>query len=472
MSTVAQWHEGDGLVPGLREALRSLMLGAGADRARPAAAGEGRAAPGGMADACDGDGAGGAAGVGDGLWRRSDTEITEALAVVGQVRQLLEVAEVSLVREGLHRGLPSEASWSAHDWVARAEGQRAPDPAMRHIASVVRVARAGTPLAGRYATTARAGTMRMRRAFDDGELPLGKADQLVRFHAQVAPVADEDALDEDVQMMVAAAKDDVVATGPDGRATQRVRGLTEKELATLVTRTGRLLTPAKDQDREDERATAARSLTKSPGPAGMSSYTVVLDAEGAAVVDSAIAALSGPVKGPDGERDERPAPRRRADALLDVIRRGVSSPGEAPKSDKAQLMVTISLADLRDGTHGAGVTTTGEVLAPGVVRRLACDAGVIPVVLGSGGEVLDMGRTARLFTPGQRRAVWLRDGGCTYPGCTMPPQWCDAHHVDWWSRGGVTDMDNAALLCERHHTKVHTLDPRATITPTGVTWHV
>ncbi|NYF98128.1 HNH endonuclease signature motif containing protein [Janibacter cremeus] len=461
MSMVAQWSEGYGMVPGLRDALRSLSFGAAAP-ALTAAVGAGALG----VDASGGEAADA------GLWRLQDREVTDALAVVGQIRQLLEVAEVDLVREGLARGLPAESAWSAHDWVTRAEGERSPDPSVRHVGSVVRVAQAGTTMAGRYWTRADGAVGELREAFTRGDLPLGKADQLARFHAQVAPVADEEELADDLSALVAAAQDDIVATGPDGRRRERVRGLTDKELAAGITRAGRLLRPEKDQDREDKRAKAARTFTKSPGPAGMSAYKVVLDAEGAAVIDSAIAALSGPVKGPEGEHDERPATQRRADALVEIIRRGVSAPGEAAKSEKAQLMVTIGLDDLRSGTNGAGVTTTGEVLAPATVRKLACDAGIIPVILGSDGEVLDLGRTARFFTPGQRKAIWLRDRGCTYPGCTMPPQWCDAHHVAWWSRGGATDTGNAALLCERHHTKVHTHDLTATITPTGVTWHV
>ncbi|MGO1165381.1 MAG: DUF222 domain-containing protein [Janibacter sp.] len=455
MSTMTQWDEGPGMVPGLRDALRSLTLGATPTPASDAV---------GPTDVTTGSEGG--------LWRQSDAELTEALAVIGQVRLLVEVAEVAVVREGLERGLPGETAWSPHDWVTRAEGERAPDPSVRHVGSVVRVAKSGTPMAGRYWATADGAVREMREAFEGGDLPLGKADQLARFHAQVAPVADEDNLDHDMKALVAGAKDDVVETGPEGRTTRRARGLTEKELAAGITRTGRLLRPAKDQDKKDKQGKEGRSFTKSPGPAGQSTYKIVLDPEGAAVVDSAIAALSGPVKGPNGEHDERPATRRRADALLEIIRRGVSSPGEAPKSDKAQLMITIGLDDLREGTDGAGVTTTGEVLAPSVVRRLACDAGIIPAILGKDGEILDLGRTARFFSAGQRKAIWLRDQGCTYPGCTMPPQWCDAHHVDWWSRDGATDMDNAALLCERHHTKVHSHDLRATITPTGVTWHV
>ncbi|WEV77262.1 DUF222 domain-containing protein [Janibacter cremeus] len=439
MEMATQWHEGYGTAPGLRDALRSLTQSAGG---------------------------------GGELWRLGDAEVTEALAVIGQARALLEIAEVDLVREGLARGLPAESTWSPTDWVTRAEGQRAPDPGVRHVASVVRVAKAGTRMAGPSALKAAGAVNDVRAAFREGDLPLGKADQLVRFHAQVAPVAEEGLLEEDLGALVAAAKDDVVATGPQGRRRERVRGLGEKELGAAITRTGRLLKPEKDIEDEDRRAKRGRSLTKSQGPAGMSLYRVVLDPEGAAVVDAALAALSGPQKGPEGEPDERPATQRRADALVEIIRRGVASPGAEPTCEKAQVVITIGLDDLHQDAHGAGVTATGQVLAPSVVRRMACDAGIIPAVLGGDSEILDLGRSVRWFTPGQKRALWLRDGGCTYPGCTMPPQWCDAHHVAWWSRGGTSGIDNAALLCQRHHTTVHTHDLRASITPTGVTWHL
>ncbi|MDF2092533.1 HNH endonuclease signature motif containing protein [Knoellia sp. 3-2P3] len=66
----------------------------------------------------------------------------------------------------------------------------------------------------------------------------------------------------------------------------------------------------------------------------------------------------------------------------------------------------------------------------------------------------------------------MRDGGCTYPGCTVPAQWCDAHHgVPWWA-GGDTALANTALLCGRHHTLVHDRDLTCTITATHVTWHL
>lgn len=429
MTAMAAFGGEVGVMPDLRDALRSLV---------------------------------GATGDADSVWRLGEDEVGEGLAVVGQLRRLVDVAEVALVREGLERGLPAQGSWSAQDWVSRAEAMRAPVPEGRQVARAVRVAK-GEPRVAE-----------VTEAFEAGDLPLGKADQLVRFEEHVSRVADPVELAETVAILLEGARDDVLEVGSGERGpAQRVAGLSEKELAVAITRAGRLLRPDADLEGDDRREKAGRALFRSEGPAGMTSYRVVLDSEGAAVVDGALAALSAPVTGPDGERDERSAAQRRADALVEAVRRGVSSPGEMPKCDKAQVHVTIPLSDLMgQGAHGAGVTMTGQVLAPSVVRRMACDAGIIPVVLGGAGEVLDLGRSVRLFTPGQRRAVWLRDGGCTYPGCTMPPQWCDAHHVDWWSRGGASDVGNAALLCQRHHTRVHTHDLTATVTSTGVTWHL
>ena len=97
----------------------------------------------------------------------------------------------------------------------------------------------------------------------------------------------------------------------------------------------------------------------------------------------------------------------------------------------------------------------GTHLAPETVRRLCCDGSVIPIVLGGKGEVVDWGLEKRYFSDAQTKRLWLRDCGCTYPGCDAPPQWTDAHHLVHWADLGPSDLSNAALLCERHHTVVH-----------------
>ena len=117
-----------------------------------------------------------------------------------------------------------------------------------------------------------------------------------------------------------------------------------------------------------------------------------------------------------------------------------------------------------------GSLDAGTLLAPETARRIACDAAIIPVLLGTHSEVLDLGRTHRLFTPGQARAVLLRDRHCTFPRCDIPAFWTQLHHVTHWLDGGLTGLANAAMVCGRHHTIVHRDRLTATVTPTGVQW--
>ena len=98
-------------------------------------------------------------------------------------------------------------------------------------------------------------------------------------------------------------------------------------------------------------------------------------------------------------------------------------------------------------------------------QRLACEAGIIPAVLGGNREVLDLGRASRLFTKAQRIAMALRDGGCIAEGCNRPPHQCHAHHLDPWARGGPTNLDHGGLLCGHHHRRAH--DPRYTVQRLG-----
>ena len=92
-------------------------------------------------------------------------------------------------------------------------------------------------------------------------------------------------------------------------------------------------------------------------------------------------------------------------------------------------MVTLDLDTLLTGI-GVATTSTGDRVTAEQARRLACQARIIPVVLGREGEVLDLGRSARLFSPAQRKALAIRDRECTTDGCSIPAAWCEAHHGD------------------------------------------
>ncbi|KYH44374.1 HNH endonuclease signature motif containing protein [Branchiibius sp. NY16-3462-2] len=404
--------------------------------------------------------------------RWSETALIGALDAVGLSRAALDRLEVELVREGLARGLHTARGHSAADWMRVVEGVHASPPDRTHAGRVVAMATAAnTAAASDDSSLART----VVSAVSEGRLSVVKGAQIVRFVDDVAPVADGQELSEVVSTMVAAAVDAPEApsrvTAP-GESWLGSWGLTSRELATVINKTRQVLKPNDLLAEEEAAARRGRTLHTLPGPGGLTEYRLTVEAEAAAVIDAAVAALSAPVPGPNGEPDPRRATHRRADALMDVITRGVEAGGKVPRWSRAQLLVTIDLESLRGVTDTAGVTGTGQVLSAATVRRKACDAGIIPMVLGAAGQALDVGREKRLFTEAQRLATWRRDAHCTFPGCTVRAPWCDLHHLVAWARGGKTDLLNCALLCQRHHTLVHEQELTATVTAMGVRWQL
>ncbi|GAB12818.1 hypothetical protein ARGLB_027_01480 [Arthrobacter globiformis NBRC 12137] len=113
---------------------------------------------------------------------------------------------------------------------------------------------------------------------------------------------------------------------------------------------------------------------------------------------------------------------------------------------------------------------TGPVTAS-TIRKIACDADIIPVLLGSQGRILDIGRTTRIFPPHIRKALNARDQGCAFPNCTIPASWCEAHHITYWSRRGPTSTDNGVLLCTHHHHLIHKEQWKIRV-KNGVPWFI
>jgi len=237
----------------------------------------------------------------------------------------------------------------------------------------------------------------------------------------------------------------------------------------------------KDLERAERSAFERREFTLSPYGEGEYRARGVLNAEMAAVVNAALDPLSAPrtptptgadaaataaagdddvLDRPAGsalgtQPDMRSAGARRADALIEICRR-ILDAGELPDSggEKPHLVVTLSWQQLRDQI-GHGLLDTGDLLTPATMRRLACDAVIIPAVLGGDGQVLDVGRARRLIDGPLRRALVLRDKGCAFPGCDRPARWCHGHHVRSWADGGDTSLANSALLCGFHHREIH-----------------
>ncbi|MGW6448376.1 DUF222 domain-containing protein [Lentzea sp. NPDC055074] len=161
---------------------------------------------------------------------------------------------------------------------------------------------------------------------------------------------------------------------------------------------------------------------------------------------------------PEEGVDARTRVEREGDAfadLIDLVLRSDRLPEHG--GEPVALTLTMSYEGLVEQTGLARLNTQARVPAS-LVRRLACNAGVIPVVLGGRSEALDVGRKTRTFPASLRRVLVARDQGCTFPGCDRPPKHCDAHHLRFWSEGGKTSVDNAALLCRHHHTLIHRSD--------------
>ena len=144
--------------------------------------------------------------------------------------------------------------------------------------------------------------------------------------------------------------------------------------------------------------------------------------------------------------------QRQADALMAMIQAHANA-RTAPSvgGDRPRLVVTIDQADLKRDLLHAGRLNGGQQVSAGELRRLACDADIIPIVLGGPSEVLDVGRTNRLVTPAIRTALTLRDRGCVFPQCDAPATRCEAHHIKPWCSGGNTALDNLILVCPHHH---------------------
>ncbi len=221
-------------------------------------------------------------------------------------------------------------------------------------------------------------------------------------------------------------------------------------------------------------------------------------------LDAGVEKLYGPRRGPHrrpGEGDERPrqderdqagergptgepsgggvhwaagepatepsAEQRRADALGLVAESALAAgldPGS--RGDRYQVVVHVDAEALpADGESGSSWLADGTRVSAETCRRLACDSALVAMRHGAEGRVLDVGRRTRAISPGLRRALEHRDGGCRFPGCGS--RLCDAHHIEHWADGGETSLANTLLLCRRHHRAVHEEGFTMELTPGG-----
>ncbi len=178
----------------------------------------------------------------------------------------------------------------------------------------------------------------------------------------------------------------------------------------------------------------------------------ILDAEGGAILRTALNALM-----PRESGEQRPAPQRRADALVELARQRLDQ-GDLPDvgGQRPHLTITARVDTLKGEPESpAGEMEWASPVPAETVRRLACDASLSRVLFDPASEPMDVGRATRTISPALRRALAARDKGCRFPGCDRPQSWTDCHHLTHWADGGETNLANVVSLCRRHHHRVH-----------------
>jgi hypothetical protein len=225
--------------------------------------------------------------------------------------------------------------------------------------------------------------------------------------------------------------------------------------------------PREEELRQKRRFVLGREVN------GLSPFHGFADPINAALLRAAIAERTAPTRTPrfvdvndpavtvDDQTglptDDRSREQRAFDVVFGLLTAGIRADNSIVGSLHGTATVTAVIR-AEDLARGTGVAWIDDVLSPistPTTQELICDGGIALQIESSKGAILWEGRTQRLFTPPQRRALAARDGGCIWPSCTAPPSWCHAHHVLEWENGGNTDVDNGALLCSFHHHLLH-----------------
>ncbi|MET4782905.1 DUF222 domain-containing protein [Glaciihabitans sp. UYNi722] len=235
-----------------------------------------------------------------------------------------------------------------------------------------------------------------------------------------------------------------------------------------MVRFARLVRDRLDQDGaepRDELHRRRRSLTIRTTSDGMIHVDWYLPPESGGLVKAGIDALVGAElrqSREDGSTDsscelvdDRSLPQLRSDAAAEIFRHAATCVGSGGQLPAFTMVVRMDLDSLITGLGTAEIDGIDETISATTARMLAAEAELIPIVLGGRGEVLDLGMSRRLFTKAQKLAFGERDGGCAFGGCSSVPSYAEAHHIDWWSHLGPSDLDNGILLCSHHHHQIH-----------------
>ncbi|KRA25689.1 hypothetical protein ASD65_15610 [Microbacterium sp. Root61] len=386
-------------------------------------------------------------------WPAGDSPRREDLArlndALGRARRVIDSAQSRIAAEIARESRPE----LGRDSLAKELGYRSPTAMLAatlgttngEAARLVQVGEATAPRQMFSGEQAPARHPHVADALAGGAIGAATASAIITMLDRVALRAGPDAVYRAEQTLVAQAP-----------------GLSIDQLARIITRAEAWLDPDGVAPREDE-LRSERSLHIREERSGMLVFTLRVDPEHGAPVKTAIEAivtaeLRAAHDDPDAAQSmdavRRTIPQMQADALTLIAEHVLGCTHRDVPVQGATVVVRITLQDLVDGTGHATIDGVAAPVSAATARRMAAGGGVIPCVLGGDSEVLDFGRTRRLFSAAQRLALVERDGGCAM--CGAPPGHTKVHHIRWWARdAGPTDLANGILLCESCHHRIH-----------------
>ena len=383
----------------------------------------------------------------------ADAALLELQRELAEFRRRADAWSAAIAAQIAYRSRPE----LGHDGLAQRSGARTPQLLVQHLAgttakeshTLMRIGALLTEPGALDAVAAAVGT---------GDISLDAADAIQSGLRGIAPTVP-------VELIASAAASLVADAGV----------MTVEKLAMRAREWAAELDEAHVQDRE-QALRDARFLRLTPLRDGMTRLSGLLDPESAAVVVATFDGITSPRRG--GPRFLDPAARGYADristdtrsteqlavdAFIELIRIGADAAPAVVGAQRPAVRVIVTDSDLhRRAGHGQydGQRTPVSI---STIERLICDRGTIPIHFDDAGQVVNVGRSQRLFTPRQKVGLAARDGGCRFPDCDRPPSWCEAHHINEWQRDhGRTDVADGLLVCRHHHLLIHDNDWRVT----------
>ncbi len=370
------------------------------------------------------------------LARVSAAGFSELLTEITRAEARLESAKLAVLAAA-HRAQAAAASGAAStgQWAARIANT---DQAVAH-----RQVGIATDLADRVLT---------RDALADGAISVEHAAIIVRANRDLpARVTQQERTTIEAALVSQA---QVLAPGALRKAARRALAAIEPDRVVVDAHEDALVTS------EEDRARAKTRLSLHENSDGTVTGHFTVPALHGQLLTKIIETITAPTRGrlgaaaaQVGDREERTDwDRARGLALCELIEH-LPTDHLHPKT-AATLLVKVDQATLAGALKVAGLDTGGDLSAR-EARRLACGAGLIPTVLNGASQVLDLGRSARLFSEPQRVALGLTHQHCAADGCERPFSWCELHHRKTWASGGTTNLADAVPLCPFHHQRIH-----------------